>query len=303
MIEALKKQALQMVRDCRFDTLAVGLVDFSKKNVQSFQIFQGQEFSDFNFQFDIASLTKPLTLGLSYLKSPELFSASMLLLLNHQGSLKSWARLSPRTWRELLLSYPIAAAETCYSDLGALRLMLEIEKKLGHSLYEFVAREWDQEIQHWSEGLDKIKCPPTGYRAKSLIQGEVHDDNAFNLKEKLAHAGLFATIDGIGRTLLNLDARFKLLERQSELLSLPNKSRFAGGWDTPSDPQSSLAGAKASALAFGHLGFTGTSIWIDPVVGKAIVILSNATQRYWYAREDINGLRRSLGTLAFSANS
>ena len=74
-----------------------------------------------------------------------------------------------------------------------------------------------------------------------------------------------------------------------------NENRFILGFDHVLDPQNTLAGPGCSLRTFGHLGFTGTSFWIDLETQRGAVILSNATQTYWYERSGLSDLRKKLG--------
>jgi serine-type D-Ala-D-Ala carboxypeptidase len=115
-----------------------------------------------------------------------------------------------------------------------------------------------------------------------LLRGEVHDENAAALGGEAGHAGLFGTaaavlaITGIwmqayhGRTaLLDQDLVREFTRRQDQT----DSSSWALGWDTPSVRSS--AGRYFPARSFGHLGYTGTSIWIDPEQELEVVLLSN----------------------------
>ncbi len=125
----------------------------------------------------------------------------------------------------------------------------------------------------------------TAFR-KRIIQGEVHDEHAFVLGGCGGHAGLFSsTLDVLrfaacilaegrtaqGRQLFNPATVQLFATRQSEL---PGTAR-ALGWDTPTAPSSS--GKHFSASSIGHLGYTGTSLWIDPERKLAVVLLTNRT--------------------------
>jgi serine-type D-Ala-D-Ala carboxypeptidase len=107
-----------------------------------------------------------------------------------------------------------------------------------------------------------------------LVRGEVHDENAAALDGVAGHAGLFGTAAGVGHC-----ARWWLARvRQEPWATFVARGAVAGssralGWDTML-PTSSC-GARMSPTSFGHTGFTGTSLWIDPVVGRYVVFLSN----------------------------
>lgn len=118
---------------------------------------------------------------------------------------------------------------------------------------------------------------------KRVLCGEVHDDNAYAMGGVAGHAGLFSSAADIDTILCRLEAcaagRDDLLP--AELIqtfwridgTVPG-STWALGWDTPS-PQDSSAGTRFSPQTVGHLGFTGTSIWIDLERHRHVILLSN----------------------------
>jgi CubicO group peptidase (beta-lactamase class C family) len=115
-----------------------------------------------------------------------------------------------------------------------------------------------------------------------LVHGEVHDENAYMLGGVSGHAGLFSTaadLTRFARMMLNggtLDG-VRVLRPQTiaqfTAVQDPTLSHRALGWETPSGRNS--AGSRMSARAFGHTGFTGTSLWMDPERGTFVVLLSN----------------------------
>jgi len=116
-----------------------------------------------------------------------------------------------------------------------------------------------------------------------ILWGEVHDPNAWAMGGVAGHAGLFATADDVMRfawTVLDVwQGRSDALPR--ELLRafatrqrLPEKSDWALGWDTPT-PGASSSGRYFGATSIGHLGFTGTSLWIDLERECVVVMLTN----------------------------
>ncbi len=299
-LKDLKILAQEFMRKQSFDSMALGLVDFK---AQSFEVVEliDEAYAELGpVYFDLASLTKPLTFGVAGLIEPALLTAPDLLLLSeHRSGLPIWGRLSREGWQAEIKEFEIKESETAYSDFGALRLQLEIEERLGKSLYDLVSPLWDEELTSWLDLPMHASFAPTGYRARSLIWGEVMDDNAYVIGQRVSHAGLFATIGGVCRTLLNLDQRAQLLEVMSGHLK-KGHGRFCRGWDTTGGNQDSLAGKGASELTFGHLGFTGTSIWIDPKLARAYILLTNATQNYWHERRELNEMRRGLGSAIWS---
>jgi hypothetical protein len=279
-----------------FDSLAVGIIDFKNNSFESFEI-QAEIFSSKPYlYFDLASLTKPLTNSAIYLKYPQYFDDSMMLLLNHKAGLPMGGLLSKEKWREQILDYKIVESPSLYSDYSSLRCMLEIEKKSGKKLLDLCSYYFDPELVFWKQLPEASFSPETGFRNKKILFGEVHDNNCFNISEFVSHAGLFATIDGLCRSLLKLERETSMCEQVKKIFPhQKNEDRFILGFDRVTDPLNTLAGKGCSQYTFGHLGFTGTSFWIDLEKQRGAVILTNATQSYWYDRSGLNEVRKLLG--------
>jgi CubicO group peptidase (beta-lactamase class C family) len=116
---------------------------------------------------------------------------------------------------------------------------------------------------------------------KRTIQGEVNDENAYVMGGVGGHAGLFASATDVARfaeCMLHGGAPIlksgtaELFTRREET---PAGTSRALGWDTPSYPSSS--GSRFTPSSFGHLGFTGTSLWIDPKRRLSVTLLTNRT--------------------------
>jgi len=130
----------------------------------------------------------------------------------------------------------------------------------------------------------KDSIPPTAddrtFRHR-IIQGEVQDENASVLGGLAGHAGLFSTAEDLAifaHTMLNGGhpiLRSSTIEPFSRRESAPEGTSRALGWDTPSAP--SQSGKYFSPRSFGHLGYTGTSLWIDPDRHLSISLLTNRT--------------------------
>jgi CubicO group peptidase (beta-lactamase class C family) len=177
-----------------------------------------------------------------------------------------------------------------YSDLGILLLGEILERVTGKDLAS-MARE---EIFEPLDMDDTMFQPDASLRSRiapterdpwrgRVVQGEVHDENAYGLGGVAPHAGLFSTARslaqfaqmminggaGNGRRLLNPETIALFTSRAN----LVQGSSRALGWDTPSEESS--AGRFFSASSYGHTGFTGTSLWIDPERELFVILLTN----------------------------
>jgi len=181
------------------------------------------------------------------------------------------------------LEYP-PGSRSVYSDLGIILLGAVLEQVAGEPLEAFIRRRVLGPL-----GMTHTMFrPPPELRSRiaptevdpwrgRLIQGEVHDENAFAMGGIAPHAGLFGTAGD-----LSLFARMMLdgglVSRETIALftrkaGIPGSDR-ALGWDTKS-AEGSSAGTLFSPSSFGHTGFTGTSIWIDPERGIYVILLTN----------------------------
>jgi serine-type D-Ala-D-Ala carboxypeptidase len=216
-------------------------------------------------------------------------------LLAHCSGLPAWRPL----FRELkgragfeaaiageALEYP-QRTRSIYSDLDFMLLGFIVDGRLP--MAERFALMLSQmgiveDIQFVPPTLWRARIAPTEYDSwrGRLLVGEVHDENAAALGGIAGHSGLFGTSAAVGayaRHLLQvLDARSGAVRRTTleEFITkrsdVPGSSR-ALGWDTML-PTSSC-GSKMSPRAFGHTGFTGTSLWIDPEKNVYVVLLTN----------------------------
>ncbi|MBK9383972.1 MAG: serine hydrolase [Planctomycetes bacterium] len=244
-------------------------------------------------------LDTPLVEVLPDLQRADAPSFTVRDALLHCTGLAGWLPLhrtgaSRSEYLAAIAAAPRAAAPRerfLYSDLGFLALGIALERRCGAALDELFAREIALPL-----GLAETRFRvPFDLRARAaptercplrerVLRGEVHDENAYGLGGVAGHAGLFSTARDLGifaRCLLRggeddgqaLFARELLAEfvRRSDML---DASRRALGWDTASDG-ASPAGATFSAEAYGHTGFTGTSLWIDPRRDLYVVLLSN----------------------------
>lgn len=184
------------------------------------------------------------------------------------------------------LEYP-PRTKAVYSDLGFMLLgfLLEGQAPLP-GRFDAMRSQMGivEDLQFNPPALWKPRTAPTEidpWRGRLLV-GEVHDENAAALGGAAGHAGLFGTAAAAGQharhVLQVLDGKVGAFQRATveELITrradVPGSSR-ALGWDTML-PGSSC-GSRMSPRAFGHTGFTGTSLWIDPDRGVYVVLLTN----------------------------
>lgn len=184
--------------------------------------------------------------------------------------------------------------KSLYSDLGYLLLEYICEVVSGEDLLSFWTTRHPPHALHFNPLYSTLSSPdlshyaPTEYSPwrNQLLRGEVHDDNAWLIGGVCGHAGLFGTARLVG-----LEAAAWLRQFHGESSSLacstevikwmlnldrraPNKGSFVLGWDTPSSGYSS-AGRYFTRHTVGHLGFTGTSLWMDLEQRVIIVLLTN----------------------------
>jgi CubicO group peptidase (beta-lactamase class C family) len=286
----------------QFDAMAVGIIDFKNKSFEAleFNQFEGplKIKTERTLYFDLASLTKPLVNSLSYFLQSEAFDKDLELCLNHCAGIPAWGLLPNPGWKEQILNYSIKPSDTLYSDFSALRVTLELEEK-GIDQKKICAEIWDKETLFWTDLPAHFPSPQNGFKNGYPNFGKVHDPNAWVIKSFCSHAGLFSTADGLCRTLLNYQNKTGFIEKVKQDLQ-KNTERFSFGWDRVENPGLSLAGVGCGPLTFGHLGFTGTSIWIDPERMLGHVILSNATKYHWFQKKGINDIRRAIGESVWS---
>jgi beta-N-acetylhexosaminidase len=208
---------------------------------------------------------------------------------------------SPRSARDIiardiftqLIAEPLVRepdAQIEYSDLGFILLGAIIERLSGAPLDAFATARIFAPLGMSSSLFNpparlRARIAPTEHdRAfrRRAIRGEVHDENAWAMGGVAGHAGLFSTAGDVGifaQMKLNsgVYAHRRILKRATiqEFAARHeiDTSAHALGWDVPVAPSSS--GNHFSPHSFGHLGFTGTSLWIDPDRELFVVLLTN----------------------------
>ena len=218
------------------------------------------------------------------------------MLLSHHSGLppgrKLWGRTrSPAHARQLILETPLTpcGAGPCldYSDLGTATLGWAIEKIAGEPLDAFVTRRVFAPLKMASTlykpaaSLRPRIAPAERYSKRGFIHGVVHDDAGYLLGGVAGHAGLFSTAEDLAvfaQTMLNggeLNGTRVFAESTVRIFTAHQKHSRTLGWELADSVHG--AGFNLSMSAYGHTGYTGTSIWIDPEQRTYIVLLTNRT--------------------------
>lgn len=252
-------------------------------------------------------------------------------LLRHRAglipdnALKDYLDGSEEAWRRIcdldLVAKP--GEKFIYTDVGFIILGKLVEKVSGQSLDEFARdrvfqpagmadahfRPEDGDASAWPT-VGRIAPTEPAKSGEEPLRGVVHDPRARAIGGVAGHAGLFATADDLAKyaqTLLN-GGRSPSGERLLSPLTIrmmtdagdsPRGQRRGFGWDMAtgySSPRGELYGPQS----YGHTGFTGTSIWIDPETRSYVIILTSRLHPKEGSESTI-ALRRRVGTLAAAA--
>lgn len=218
-------------------------------------------------------------------------------LLTHSSGLRAHRELfreveTAAEAQQLVLATPLdtlPGVRYVYSDLGAILLGMVIERVTGQPLDAYLQqrvfgplRMVDTRYHPLREDIERVAPTEVDPWRGRHLRGEVHDENAYRLGGISAHAGLFSTGADLARfaqMLLNGGelggARIVRPTTIAEFTRVQDAklSHRALGWESPNGTNS--AGRVMKAPAFGHTGFTGTSIWIDPANDLFIILLTN----------------------------
>ncbi len=217
-------------------------------------------------------------------------------LLVHYSGLREDLDLKER-WEGKETAYRMAFAEKpafppgsrfLYSDINFITLGALVERVSGMSLDEYAAKNvfvplGMKHTRYRPPASWKSKTAPTEYDDDHvMLRGVVHDPTARRMGGVAGHAGIFSTADDLAKfTQALLDDGGKILapitvEKMTTPQQPPTATAVRGfGWDLDS-PFSSNRGELFPIGSFGHTGFTGTSLWIDPTTNTYIILLTNA---------------------------
>lgn len=262
--------------------------------------------------YDIASLTKPFvatlvhrlrargaldvdaTVGAAWpeVAAQPVGAETIRALLSHRAGLPAWLPLyRDHRGRDVLLAAAAAGTDTArptYSDLGFMVLGAIAERAAGASLARALSHEVLEPLGLFSVCYGPIRPEdtlPTGHCLfrNRLVQGEVNDENAAAAGGVAGHAGLFAHVTDVCRLgaawLASLESAPGALLGAAiarEAVTPAEPGTHALGWDT-TKPEGSSTGTLMGPRTFGHLGFTGCSLWIDPDARLVVALLTNRT--------------------------
>jgi CubicO group peptidase (beta-lactamase class C family) len=219
-------------------------------------------------------------------------------LLQHSSGMPAWLPIYKEVqgyeeFMKRVYAVPLEFApgsRTQYSDLGMILLGEIAARACGHPLDQYLANRLFAPMGMKStlykppkEWLARIAPTEDDPWRQRVVHGEVHDENAYAMGGVSGHAGLFSSVHDLAifaQMMLNRGMydhrryfRTETVDRFTVTLS-PRSGTEALGWQKPS-PRN-WTGKTFSAAAFGHTGFTGTSIWIDPQRQLFIILLTNS---------------------------
>ncbi|HEY2787586.1 MAG TPA: exo-beta-N-acetylmuramidase NamZ domain-containing protein [Fimbriiglobus sp.] len=201
-----------------------------------------------------------------------------------------------------------------YSDVGYITLGYLVERISGMPLDQFAAKNVFTPLKMSDTTFNPGKelwprVAPTGKRDGKIILGAVHDPRSFALGGVAGHAGLFSTADDLARycrMLLHdgeLDGTRVLAAYTVKQFTAPHpvppKGKRSPGWDVDTGYSAQRGNVFKPGTGFGHTGFTGPSIWVDPPSQTAIIILSNRVHPD--DKGNMTRLRREIGTIVAEA--
>ena len=258
---------------------------------------------------EILGLDQPIGSLLNATLTPEKSGVTPRLILAHAAGFADWKPLylditetTPEKRKPLLrksiMEAPLVyepGEDSLYSDLGFMVLEWAIEECTGMALHEFLHHNFYAPLSMKKTFFSgtPMALPTETYQfaatedcpwRKRVIRGEVSDENAYAAGGYSGHAGLFGTAEDV-HTLIDL-LRSHFLGQREDFLKpetvrnffkrqdLVKGSTWALGWDTPS-PQNSSSGSHFSEMTVGHLGYTGTSVWMDLKQDIRVIFLTN----------------------------
>lgn len=208
------------------------------------------------------------------------------------------------------LPLEVAAKREIFEPLGLLNTFFNPPEALRDAIAaaedgnEFERRMCIEQGYLTADGNNPaVTTPDPDCFRRYQIWGEVHDGNAYFMGGVAGHAGLFSTAEEVFRIALQFLPNYtKILKPETcELF----RTNFTPGMNEDrsfafqlASTRDSSAGTRMSPESFGHNGFTGTSLWIDPIKERVFVLLTNRTHHHVLPFVNISGVRRRFHDLA-----
>jgi serine-type D-Ala-D-Ala carboxypeptidase len=269
-------------------------------------------------RFDLASITKVfvstvaldlVARGVLELDAPLIGAVTLRMVLAHTGGFRSGAdyrTLFDEHIETFALAEPLVAApgeRVVYSDLGFIALGAVLARMTGIALEPLIEGELralgSERVTFARRALGEAIPATERDDWRGLVQGRVHDEKAALAGGVAGHAGLFGDARDVARL-----GEWYLAPRYGRPSPLPAALTAAAiteqapdpvlrrglGWALKTSAENSC-GPLMSPETFGHTGFTGTCIWVDPVRDLNVVVLTNAVH---YGRHDLRDVRAAL---------
>lgn len=206
--------------------------------------------------------------------------------------LRSRGRVLEAIYDEPLVYEP--GTDSRYSDFGPIILAEIVSRVSRMGFATYAMRNIFEPLGMWHTGFravgrgaqsDAVPTENDQYFRFRVLQGEVHDENAWIMGGVAGHAGLFSSVSDLTRFANMMVSEGRVGDRQflkpetirlfTTAFDTTGAHTRALGWDTKSPEGYSSAGQSFGPRSFGHTGFTGTSIWFDPDVALFVILLTN----------------------------
>jgi serine-type D-Ala-D-Ala carboxypeptidase len=267
----------------------------------------------------------PLAKFLPAFRRKETEAITIAQLLTHTGgfiadnALVNYQDGPAAAWEKLFALNPVAppGSKFVYSDVSYLLLGKAVETVSGQPLDEFARKRifgplGMAETGYRPQGELKRRAAPTEKRDGRWLVGEVHDPRAARLGGVAGHAGLFSTADDLAifaRMMLNEGShRGKAFVRPEAIKYMSAPREVPGpkgpmlrtyGWDMATSYSANRGEVFPKGVSYGHTGFTGTSLWLDPRSRTAVIFLSNRVHPD--GKGNVTRLRGQVATLVAKA--
>ncbi|HVO66430.1 MAG TPA: exo-beta-N-acetylmuramidase NamZ domain-containing protein [Syntrophales bacterium] len=219
-------------------------------------------------------------------------------LLTHYSGLRPEIRMDPKSrgyktaMNKIIKERPIhtPGSSFTYSDINFEVLGEIVRRVTGQPLDKYCDKRIFKPLGMKDTAFKppitlKSRIAATEYRRDKMLCGEVHDPSCYNMGGVAGHAGLFSSIDDLSlfaQMMLNAGSLGKVkilkpgtVDQMTTPQSPPGTNRLRGlGWDIDT-PFASNAEEISPVGSYGHLGYTGTALWIDPVTETYIIVLTN----------------------------